>query len=86
MSRQPDLLRGFGVPRDDLRKAQAFSEAHTQLLLGHEWLTVLNRRWCLTCGGFQSRAGDWAAWRPSVGPSCARDTPYAERNKDNKPK
>lgn len=28
----PDLLRGFGVPRDDRRKAKAFSASYQWLL------------------------------------------------------
>lgn len=45
----------------------------------HEWLQVRRRRWCLTCGAFQSRASGWADWQPSCDTVCAWDTDYALR-------
>jgi hypothetical protein len=51
--------------------------------MGHEWITVLNRRWCLGCDAFQSRrdAGPMTQWKPSVAAECQRYTPFA-KNQD----
>lgn len=44
----------------------------------HEWLTVLDRRWCLGCSAFQSRHPQ-AGWMPYAGAWCPADSSYAAR-------
>jgi hypothetical protein len=44
----------------------------------HEWVEVLNRRWCLCCAAFQQRKSLKSDW-PAIADECARDTPYAAR-------
>lgn len=57
------------------------TDADTQAdsaLADHEWITIGNRRWCLTCSGHQWRVGTSAKWGPRISLLCTRDTPYAE--------
>lgn len=42
----------------------------------HEWIEVLNRRWCVCCSAFQQRKSASEPWRETKYP-CANDTPYA---------
>lgn len=46
----------------------------------HEWIEVLNRRWCVCCTAFQSRKSENDPW-PQSRYGCPRTTPYAA-NKD----
>lgn len=43
----------------------------------HDWIEILNRRWCLTCGLFQSRKVAAAPWFPTGREVCPMDTPRA---------
>lgn len=45
-------------------------------MIEHDFVEVLNRRWCLCCDLFQSKKDD-AANFPKPRKSCARDTPRA---------
>ena len=43
----------------------------------HEWIEVLDRRWCVGCDLFQKRAGG-NTWKP-IDENCSRHTPYARQ-------
>lgn len=45
----------------------------------HEWITVKNRQWCLTCRAYQQRSAEGRPWHPWVPDKCPWDTPYAWR-------
>lgn len=49
-------------------------------MIAHEWIEVLNRRWCVCCTLYQHRHSASEPW-PTVRRSCPRDTFYA-RDKD----
>ena len=42
----------------------------------HEWIEVLNRRWCVCCTAYQQRKSHYDLWPKSRYP-CANNTPYA---------
>jgi hypothetical protein len=44
--------------------------------MSHEWIEVLNRRWCVCCTAYQQRPHAGAEW-PGTRRPCAQDTPYA---------
>jgi hypothetical protein len=44
--------------------------------MSHEWIEVLNRRWCVCCTAYQQRPHADAEW-PGTRRPCAQDTPYA---------
>ena len=44
--------------------------------MAHEWIEVLNRRWCVCCTAYQQRRDDWAPW-PAIKRECPQNTPYA---------
>lgn len=37
---------------------------------GHNWLTVGNRRWCMSCDAFDSYHGD--RWHPGIKRPCPK--------------
>lgn len=42
----------------------------------HEWIEVLNRRWCVCCTAFQQRQDAKDPW-PRTRYPCPQNTPYA---------
>lgn len=47
----------------------------------HEWIEVLNRRWCVCCTAFQQRHGETEPW-PTTKYPCPQNTPYAMNRND----
>lgn len=51
----------------------------------HDWISVLNRRWCTMCEAFQRRASKAHHWQPRHPAPCSRSTAYALSKAQQKP-
>jgi len=51
------------------------------IVADHDWIEVLNRRWCVTCDAFQHRSHSDRPWAPRVGEVCPRIYPSKDERR-----